>query len=155
MDNVQDISDLDGVERALEAYSPVRQDAAVVVDLKGFPTAITVENDYLAINCQLATLGEFPEENIPDFAISALDVNSRISPFAVSLITSADDPSLDDESDFVVVLVDHLPLVDLCGEELRNAMDSLLAALLSCREVIACGVNGLASESKPEPQPAA
>jgi hypothetical protein len=87
----------------------------------------------------LATLGELREANMVEFMTAALDVNSRISPFAVSLLTERDDPTIDKPEEYVVTLVDTVPLGDFEQSELEYLMQSLLTALISCKEIIEVG----------------
>ena len=137
---------LEGLEDA--GYVAKQEEDAILVRLDGgIPAVLTVDDDELHITCQLATLGELREENSLEFAFAALDVNSRISPFAISLITERDDASLTDASEYVVTLVDTIPLGDFEQSELMSAMQSLLTALIGCKEVLEVGCR--------EPQPVA
>ena len=137
---------LEGLEDA--GYVAKQEEDAILVRLDGgIPAVLIVDDDELHITCQLATLGELREENSLEFAFAALDVNSRISPFAISLITERDDASLTDASEYVVTLVDTIPLGDFEQSELMAAMQSLLTALIGCKEVLEVGCR--------EPQPVA
>jgi hypothetical protein len=134
-----------GLEEA--GYVAKQEDDAIIIRLDGgIPAVMTVEDETLLITCQIATLGELREENALEFAYAALDANSRITPFAISLITDRDDPSIKDTSEYVVTLVDSVPLGDFEQSELVSAMQSLLTALVGCREVIEVGCR--------EPEPA-
>lgn len=115
-------------------------DGIIVVRLDGgTPAALMVEGDQLSITAQVCTLGELRDDNLAVFAMAALDANSRISPFAFSLITERDDPTIQDTSQYVVTLVDHVPLGDLEKPELESAMQSLITALVGSREVLEAG----------------
>lgn len=117
------------------------EDSVVVVTLDGgIPAVLMIEDDDLSITAQLCTLGELHEENMLVFSMAALDANSRISPYAISLITERDDPSIVDTAEYVVTLVDHIPLGDFEQSELASAMQSLLTALVGSREVLEVGV---------------
>lgn len=116
------------------------EDDMIVVRLDGGIRAVLmVKDDSLAITAQLCTLGELQEESLTVFAMAALDANSRLSPYAISLITERDDPSIVDVSEYVVTLVDNVPLGDFESIELAAAMQSLLTALVGCREVLEAG----------------
>lgn len=138
---------LEGLEVA--GYVAKQEEDTILVRLDGgIPAVLTINRfNELQITCQLATLGELREENSLEFAFAALDVNSRISPFAISLITERDDESITDASEYVVTLVDTIPLGDFEQSELMAAMQSLLTALVGCKEVLEVGCR--------EPQPVA
>lgn len=118
----------------------IADEVLVVILDGGIRAVLMIENEQLAITAQVCTLGELREENLLVFSMAALDANSRISPFAFSLITERDDPSITDTKDYVVTLVDHIPLGDFEQSELESAMQSLFTALVSSREVLEAGV---------------
>jgi hypothetical protein len=135
MTNLTDIHE--GLEKA--GYVARLDEDAILVRLDGgFPAVLMIdrERNQLCVTCQLATLGEIREENALQFAFSALDANSRLSPFAVSLITERDDPTITDTSEYVVTLVDNIPLGDFEQVELEACMQSLLTALVGSRDVL-------------------
>lgn len=106
------------------------------------PAVLMIEDGRLSITAQICTLGELLEENLVLFAMAALDANSRISPFAFSLITERDDESITDSSDYVVILIDHIPISGeaVFGQsELESAMQSLINAIAGSREVVQAG----------------
>ena len=115
-------------------------DEIIVVSLDGgTPAVLMIEGDHLSVTAQVCTFGELRDDNLAVFAMAALDANSRISPFAFSLITERDDPSIQNMSEYVVTLVDHVPLGDLEKPELESAMQSLITALVGSREVLEAG----------------
>lgn len=127
----------------LEGYEVVETEHSVLVRIGGaehpFVAVITKneEANQVQINCKLATLGEIPEDKVAQFFAGCLDANTRIVPYAVGLVSGADNPDLDDEKGWPVVLIDSLPLGDLCKEELLGSFDSLWMALQASREVLA------------------
>jgi len=136
MDNLTQICT--GLEQA--GYVAKQDDTCVLVRLDGgIPVVLTSDGENLQITCQLATLGELNEERMLEFAFAALDANSRISPYAISLITEKDDRTITSPSEYVVTLVDSVPLGDFEQSELVAAMQSLLTAIEGSREVIAVG----------------
>ena len=142
------MNNLPQIHQGLEdaGYIAKHEDDAILVRLDGgIPAILTIDDGNLQITCQLATLGELREENALEFAYAALDANSRLLPYAMSLITERDDPSITDTSEYVVTLVDSVPLGDFEQPELESAMQSLLTALVGCREVMEVGCK----ESKP------
>lgn len=146
------MNNLTQIQQGLEdaGYVAKQGDDSILVRLDGgIPAVLTIEEDVLTITCQLATLGELREENLLEFAFASLDVNSRITPFAISLITERDDASIADTSEYVVILVDSIPLGDFEQTELESAMQSLLTALIGCKEVIEVGCR------EPQSEPAA
>lgn len=144
------MNNLPQIQQGLEnaGYVAKQEDDVIQVRLDGgIPAVLMIVEDQLQITCQLATLGELREDNALEFAYAALDANSRISPYAISLITERDDPSIEDTSEYVITLVDSIPLGDFEQTELVSAMQSLLTALVGCREVMEVGCK--------EPEPAA
>lgn len=138
MDNLAQIQQ--GLEDAGYVSRHNTEDDVVVIQLDGgIPAVLLIEHDQLSITAQVCTLGELREENLATFAMAALDANSRISPFAFSLITERDDPSITNPAEYAVTLVDHIPLGDFEQPELEAAMQSLITALVGSREVIEAG----------------
>lgn len=129
------------------AYECDLIDHAIVTNIGAFAVALTIDEDgSLTISCQVMNLGQVQEEKLTEFAFAALDANSRISPYAFSLITLADDPDLTDEADYLVVLTDKIPLSDLSECELRSSMQSLQTAILGSRDVLIAGGVGEVAE---------
>lgn len=113
---------------------------AVFSKVGQFPVVLTINmKSELVINCQLATLGQIQEDKLTEFAFAALDANSRLSPFALCLITEADTPELAEE-DFPIVLLDNIPLGDFSKDELRKAFEALHGALINSRNVLEVGM---------------
>ena len=110
---------------------------ALVVKIGRFPAILTIDEGRLSINCKVAQAGDIPEANQADFATAALDANTRLSPYALALITDLDDPSnVDPESEWPIVLTDTVPLGDFEECELKSALGDLQAALVSSKEVL-------------------
>jgi hypothetical protein len=105
---------------------------------KPFNAVIThcVPSAHFQVTCPIAKLGEIPEAKIAAFAIGALDANNRIAPYAYALISSNDDPTLEDEAQWPIVLIDTLPIGDLSVQELGSSLRSLVAALVDSRDVL-------------------
>ena len=144
----ENITNLTQVAEALElaGYEAACHEDAVYTKVGGtqspFTAVLTINLDRnaLVITCQLAKLGDVPEENISAFAVAALDANSRISPFAFATLTASDNPELDQPQQWPVVLTDSIPLGDLSGGELEAAMNSLWSALAESRDVLEAGL---------------
>ena len=102
-----------------------------------FVVVLTVSNDHLNITCQVATQGEFDEEQLALVFYNALCENSRIRPFAFEIIDSRDDPSLIDPREFPIILGDSIAVEDLSEKEVEFTMQRLIVAISSCREVLA------------------
>ena len=95
-----------------------------------FPLVLTRTGDgSLAFTCRLARLGDV--KDLPNFLFLALDLNTRISPYAVGVLTEADGQD-GSEDDWPLVLCNSIPLGDLSTAELGSAMDHLLRALVTC-----------------------
>ena len=107
-----------------------------------FLAVITADDagSQLAISCQLAKWGDIAEDRLLDFAVACLDANTRIRPFAFATITASDEPGLDDDDEWPIVLTNSVPLGDLSPDELQAAMDSLWAALASSRDALRVGM---------------
>lgn len=96
------------------------------------PAVITVTEGQLTITCQLTTLGVIGEDQLTEFLVSALDLNTKISPYAVALISNDDEES----HRWPVVLLDSIPLGDLQESELLSALSSLSIALPLAADLI-------------------
>jgi hypothetical protein len=148
MDNLAQIHE--GLQNAGYVAKHDLENDVVIISLDGgIPAVLMVENNQLSITAQICTLGELQEDNLLTFAMAALDANSRISPFAFSLITERDDPSITEPSEYAVTLVDHIPLGDFEQPELESAMQSLLTALVGSREAIQAGCEEPVAETAP------
>lgn len=159
------ISNLAEVHEALQdlAYpAELHPEAVITWPIKRgtFPVIVTINTrSELVISCQIAKLGAIQEDRLTEFAFAALDANSRLSPFAISIITEADSPmpankDENEEKNYPIVLVDNIPLGDLSKDELRKAFESLHAALIGSREVLEAGMPAVASLSCRHPDPA-
>src|SRR5262245_42008580 len=141
---MKDIETLAEVHEALQAmgYRSLLRPGSVAVRVGGrkhpFPAVITHNTliNHFQITCRVAKMGDVPEDKLAAFALAALDANNRISPFAYALITDTDDPALDDENQWPLVLVAAFPIGDFSVRELSSAMQRLLAALLDARNVL-------------------
>lgn len=147
-ETVAKINTLEQVAQGLISlgYEVEPQESSVFVKVGGsgkpFTAVMTInEKRELVITCQLAKLGDFEEENLPKVLLSALDANTRTRPFALAAITDADDPQLDQEEKWPLVLTNSVPLGDFSSEELKAAMDALWQALVTSREVLEAGFN--------------
>ncbi len=137
MNAVANCNELSQVEQLLNdnGYEVVTNDdniaTVIVLDGSSYPVSISIIDDQLKVVCQLGTVGEFlPEENeenaIALFA-NLLATNATICPFAVAILSDNDD---DDLSNDPVVLMDSVPMGDLCPKELLSMMDSLRKAII-------------------------
>ncbi|MCK5804686.1 MAG: hypothetical protein KAI66_17745 [Lentisphaeria bacterium] len=98
-----------------------------------FVAVLTInERNELVINCQLGLFGQVCDAE--KFMLVALDANTRTVPYAIGLVTDADNPEFNDESEWPIVLTDSLPLGNFSLPELAIALDSLLQAILTCGE---------------------
>lgn len=95
-----------------------------------FPTVLTLDGEgSLVTTCRLARLGDVT--NLEKFFFLALEVNTRILPYAVGILTEADGQE-GSEDDWPLVLCNSIPLGDLSPAELASSMDSLFRALVTC-----------------------
>ena len=143
---------LDTLEQVAEALTALgyeaelQNDGAVFVKVGGsekpFTLILTTDNagGELVFTCQLGTMGDIQDEKAADFMLAALDANTITRPYAFAIISDSDDPSLDDEEQWPIILTDTVPLGDLSADELNAAMDSLWAALAAARPVLETGL---------------
>jgi len=91
----------------------------------------------LVITCQIAKQGDIDEHNLLECMTALLDINTRIHPFAIGLITSADNPELDGKEDeSPIVLISSVAVGDLCVDELKVQIEDLRVALTSSLKVL-------------------
>jgi hypothetical protein len=160
---MKDIETLAEVHEALQqlGYKSRLGTNSVAVRVGGrkhpFPAVIThnTTTKHFQITCMVAKMGEIPEDRLTAFALAALDANNHISPFAYALITDTDDPKLDDENEWPVVLVCSVPIGDFSVGELSSAMQSLLAALIDSRNVLESIKTDALAPTTPAPAKAA
>ena len=136
---------IDGIEElstTLEelGYEIVNHDSFVTVNVQGFPATIHKVGESLEITCKIATLGYVLESKHEEFAMACLDLNSRILPYAVALLSDVDDDSLSGPEHWPIVLIDSIPLGDLSIDELSKEMDGLCQAILSSKQVLEIGL---------------
>jgi hypothetical protein len=95
-----------------------------------FPTVLTLDgHGSLITTCRLARLGDVSD--LEKFLFLALDLNTRILPYAVGVLTEADGQE-GSEDDWPLVLCNSVPLGDFSAAELGASMDSLFRALVTC-----------------------
>ncbi len=146
--NVNAISTLEHVQDSLEknGYPVARENGCVMVQVGGTDSPFTAvlginpDNRELMITCKLADIGDFDDDNIAAMALAALDINTCIRPYALAIISDTDDPDLDDEHRWPLVLTDSLALGDLCEDELAASMDALIQAIVTSRSVLEIGL---------------
>lgn len=97
---------------------------------------INSEKNQLDINCQITKFGNISEDNLANFAIACLDLNSRIVPFAFATMTDEDSNENIEPEEWPVVLTDSVSLEDFSSEELKDEMESLLSAIMSSKNII-------------------
>jgi hypothetical protein len=89
------------------------------------PVIMTITPDTLTISCEVSKLSsEASTEELLHTSILMLKQNIATLPYAYALIV----PEESDDS-ASIVLIDSVPLGDLCEEELGAALDSLRIAL--------------------------
>lgn len=146
---MNNISSLEQIEEVLESagYEAFRDEEGVVMKIGGrsapFTSVFTIDEgrSQVIINCQIARMGDIKEEEISHVLFSLLDYNSMVRPYAFAVISSAEDPDLDDEASWPVVLTDSLPLGDLSPGEIIASVESLWSALLVVPVLLKKSVN--------------
>jgi len=96
------------------------------------------KNDQLQITCQLARLGDFSEDKLPQVSLAALDANTQISPYAFAVIGASEGDV--DIHTCPLVLIDTLPTGDLSAEEVLFSLDKLLEALTFSTSILKLGL---------------
>lgn len=128
-------------------FDAKKHDGFVSVAIGGpdspFPAVLRIseETNQLLINCQLAKIGDFAEDQLAVLSLAALDMNTCIRPYAFAIISDTDDAELGDETQWPLVLTDSLTLGDLSSNELVDSMESLIQALIASRSVLEIGLN--------------
>jgi len=132
------ISTLSEVKEVLEnaGYEVLEVTGAIAAKINGFVATITIDNEEVNVQCEVATLGSFEEEDLPMITYNALNANSRIRPFAFEIIDTRDDPQLSDPKNFILNLADSMPVGDLSPEELESTMQKLNLAINECKYVL-------------------
>lgn len=133
------LNNLPQIKEAAErlGYEATLADDTLIIRIGQFPAFLTIDDDHLCINCKIARAGDVPESNQAVFATSALDANTRLSPYAIAMITDIDDPSHEgSEGDWPIVLTDSIPLGDFEESELKAALVDLQAALVGSKDVL-------------------
>ncbi len=134
---MKNISSLEQIEEILESagYETIRTTDGVVMKIGGksvpFTSVFTIDEkqNQVIINCQIAMMGDIKEEEIPNVLFTLLDYNTMIRPYAFAVISATEDPGLDDEEKWPIVLTDSLPLGDLSSDEIIASVESLWSAL--------------------------
>jgi hypothetical protein len=124
-------------------YLPKVSGDTVFVPLGGMETPYTAaftfnKQGQIQITCQLARLGDFAENKLAEVSLAALDANTQISPYAFAII-GASEGEVEIHS-CPVVLIDTLPVSDLCEEEVLFSLDKLLEALTFSRDILKLGL---------------
>jgi len=111
------------IKTALEelGYKATLTDTAVTIELCRFTAALTINDNSLFINCQVASGEEIGDE----IGLYLLDLNSSITPYAFALLTA----KTDGEKDTLLVLTDSVSLLTFSKEELEQTIDQLRNAL--------------------------
>lgn len=103
-----------------------------------YTVAFTFGGDQLSITCQMALLGDFPEDRLLSLSLAALDANMEISPYAFAVIGAAEGEV--ELEGCPLVLTDTLPLSDLSEAEVDFALDKLFEAIALSRDVLKLGL---------------
>ena len=90
----------------------------------------------LIISCRVARYGDIQENRLSAFQAALLDANTRIDPFAFATITDQDDPDIGSSDNWVVVLIESMPMGDISPDELNTAMTDLAHALPIADELL-------------------
>ena len=147
---MKNISSLEEIEDVLESagYETIRDEDGVLMKIGGksvpFTSVFTIDGSQkqVIINCQIARMGDIKEEEMPKVLFTLLDYNTLVRPYAFAVISAAEDPGLDDEETWPIVLTDSLPLGDLSSEELLSSVESLWSALSVVPVLLKDSVNG-------------
>ena len=134
---MKNISSLEQIEEVLESagYETIRNNEGVVMKIGGksipFTSVFTIDKgqNQVIINCQIARMGDIKEEEMSNVLFTLLDYNPMIRPYAFAIISATEDPDLDDEEKWPIVLTDSLPLGDLSDQEILASVESLWSAL--------------------------
>jgi hypothetical protein len=124
-------------------YETLIEGSAVFTKIGGnskpYTAVLEVINGHLNVSCELAKLGEFEEDKLPELFASALSANTAINPFAFAIIDESDDDSITCAEEYSLILTDKLPMTDLSEAEVEFTMNSLWIALSEGVSVIKSG----------------
>ena len=128
LDNLSEISDV--LQDKGYTVCDTDGDVLKVNILDAGPSALLIIEDgingkELRISYQVLTLGQLLES--PEFAIALLDMNSSILPFSFASVSVDPGDEVDIESS-PVMLMDSIPIGNMCEEELLHSIQSLLIA---------------------------
>ena len=130
------------VAQALEAwgYETLISDKSVITKVGGnenpYTAVLYLDNGKLNISCEIAKLGDFPDDKLSILAFNALSGNTVIDPFAFAIIDSSDDSTLENAEDYLLILTDTIPLGHLSEAELEFSMDCLWDALTESSNIL-------------------
>lgn len=124
-------------------YAPKISDQSVFVPLGRMQSPFTASFSFtqpgkMQITCQLAVLGDFPEDSLAQLGLAALDANTQISPYAFAIIGSAEKDV--DIKNCPLVLIDTLATTDLSEAEITFTLDKLLEALTFSAGILKLGL---------------
>lgn len=107
-------------------------------DTTTYTAVVTVDEarEKVVVTCEIARYGDIPEDKLPDLLAAQSDANTRIDPFAFATLTNLDDPERADAADWLIVLIESLPLGDLAACEIESVMADLQRALPEVRQVM-------------------
>ena len=93
------------------------------------PVCLSMANEDTKINIvfKIGSAEDLSRESL----FMLLDANSRVNPYAFAIVTAADSDEFEDyEQDVPLILIDSVPVGDLCREELIRAIEDLKVALM-------------------------
>ncbi len=131
---------------AANGYEAILHDDSVGVKVGGhenpFSAVVTIDADKREMNfaCKVAKLGDFPESNLPNALLALLAANAGVCPFAFAVVTDSRHPDEDEPEEWPVVLIDGMPIEDLCEAELLAEMEDLLTALVVGSKALKVGL---------------
>ena len=91
------------------------------------------------IDCQVASKGDILDDNWANFCSLALDLNSRIAPYSLCILTDTDGEE-SEENEWPILLRNKVTIGDLCDQELEAAIDHLLSAIQQSVDVLKVGL---------------
>tara|TARA_Y100000310_G_scaffold56232_1_gene51663 strand:+ start:56002 stop:56448 length:447 start_codon:yes stop_codon:yes gene_type:complete len=119
-------------------YTPEVQNDVITFCTGGegcpFTVAMMADEVDVTITCQVAKKGDIADSKEIEFLWIAMDTNSMILPYSITLLSDSDGEE-SDENDWPIVLIDSVPVGNLSAEEVEYAVDKLNEALVVIKDL--------------------
>ena len=108
------------------------EDPKIAAFVLKVPVVLSITDGVLEIDAGIYKLGDIDDHLREEFFITCLDLNSRIKPFAVALLSGTDDSAVVDEDEWPLILTTAFLVNDLSEEGVSYFMTTLESSLITC-----------------------